>query len=138
MTFQLGLNNEELVTRRSREEHLRQKEQHLQSPRGLEDVLQSGDDLATATGPGSHSLSRLLSEGKTVDYAWCPASQQPPSPFRPCGRSLVVPSHLGQKKRETILCKKEMPEGELHNSSFIEGPVFICEKLNKVLIYSLI
>lgn len=45
MTFQLGLNNEELVTRRSGEEHLRQKEQHLQSPRGPEDVLQSGDGM---------------------------------------------------------------------------------------------
>ncbi|KAM5219626.1 uncharacterized protein RBU33_004345 isoform 2-T2 [Hipposideros larvatus] len=31
-----------------------------------------------------------------------------------------------------------LPLSELHNSSFIEEPVFFCEKLNKVLIYSLI
>ncbi|KAM5204596.1 EF-hand calcium-binding domain-containing protein 10 isoform 1-T2 [Hipposideros larvatus] len=37
-----------------------------------------------------------------------------------------------------ITLDKFKQEVELYNASFIEGSVFICEKLNKVLIYSLI
>lgn len=57
-TCDLGLNSEELVIWRSREGHLRQREQHLQNPRGPEDVVQSEDGMTGRKERGVQSGGR--------------------------------------------------------------------------------
>ncbi|KAM5250303.1 uncharacterized protein RBU33_023487 isoform 3-T4 [Hipposideros larvatus] len=56
---------------------------------------------------------------------------------------LVGSGDIVRKRRKTLQDSddnggSDETFNELHNSLFIEGPVFINEKLNKVLIYSLI
>lgn len=92
MTCELGLNSEELGIQRSREGHLRQREQQLQSPRGLEDVVQSEDGMTGRKERGVQSggrqgwAGRLWPEWQRLE-AWakrlepCPVSQWYPVVF---------------------------------------------------------
>lgn len=58
MTCELGLYRKELGIQRSREGHLRQREQQLQSPRGPEDVVQSEDGMTGRKERGVQSGGR--------------------------------------------------------------------------------
>ncbi|KAM5218408.1 cilia- and flagella-associated protein 61 isoform 3-T4 [Hipposideros larvatus] len=97
----------------------------------------SGSEIVTGNAKDGTYFRIHINKYKMVETITCLSKEPFPTSnyIRLFGQHEQVLNNLCARYKDKLITDLY---SELHNSSFIEGPVFICKKLNKVLIYSLI